>query len=192
MQAHLLDNDRLLFLTYLEKATCYFEYGSGGSTVQASQYPNVQHIYSVESDHHWFQTITSHLKDNDRVTQIYVELNSPPNTWGHPGPNCLPSQQVSYSDQFGCLPQDERDRVDLVLIDGRFRVACCLKMYQLVSDTCIILFDDFFNRPSYHVILDYFTVINQTSDRNMVVLRKTPGVSPPPIELIQEYETVPL
>lgn len=43
-------NDLNMFYKYLDKATNYFEYGSGGSTYQASIRVNIKYIVSVESD----------------------------------------------------------------------------------------------------------------------------------------------
>ena len=42
-----------MFFKYLENANVYFEYGSGGSTYQASILDNIKKIYSVESDIKW-------------------------------------------------------------------------------------------------------------------------------------------
>ena len=53
MEPHLAKNDKEMFYTYLDKASTYFEYGSGGSTYQASIRKNIKKIYSVESDIEW-------------------------------------------------------------------------------------------------------------------------------------------
>ena len=54
----------------------------------------------------------------------------------------------------------EKDSIDLVFIDGRFRVACCLKCYK----NCVIAFDDFLNREYY------FDIVEKTVDNRMVIL----------------------
>ena len=77
---------------------------------------------------------------------------------------------------------------DLLLIDGRFRVASCLKSYNHLKDDCLIAFDDFIQRPYYHSVLKHFKIINQGN--RMVILQKLPD-KPPPIELIQKYELIP-
>lgn len=41
------------FYKYLYNTNVYFEYGSGGSTYQASIRKNIKTIYSVESDISW-------------------------------------------------------------------------------------------------------------------------------------------
>ena len=49
MLPHLSPNDMKMFYKYLDKSIVYFEYGSGGSTYQASIRSNIQKIYSVEN-----------------------------------------------------------------------------------------------------------------------------------------------
>jgi len=41
---------------------------------------------------------------------------------------------------------------NVILIDGRFRVACFLASLLLAKPGTIILFDDYVNRPHYHVV----------------------------------------
>jgi len=53
MEPHLSKNDKKIFYKYLDNANVYFEYGSGGSTYQASIRKNIKTIYSVESDITW-------------------------------------------------------------------------------------------------------------------------------------------
>ena len=44
---------------------------------------------------------------------------------------------------------------DLVLIDGRFRVFCFLTTVKLAPVGTKILFDDYINRPLYHVVEEF-------------------------------------
>lgn len=107
---------------------------------------------------------------------------------GNPGQNCSSSDKIKYSDAIVDLP--DADKLDLILIDGRFRVACCLKCFDKISDECVIIFDDFLNRPQYHIVLDYYTIIEQTIDSAMVVLKKNQNRTRPPQELINYYELI--
>ena len=75
----------------------------------------------------------------------------------------------------------------MVLIDGRFRVACCLKCYEVIKDNCLIAFDDFFNRKQYHIVLEYFDIIEKSKDNRMVILKKKKNVNIQK-ELIEKYE----
>lgn len=56
---------------------------------------------------------------------------------------------------------------DLVLIDGRFRLACFLHS-QLAAETGTpILFDDYTNRPQYHLV-EEFCPIEQSEGRQVL------------------------
>ena len=54
--------------------------------------------------------------------------------------------------------------VDVVLIDGRFRVACVLSVIinTIETNKPIILFHDFWQRDWYHIVLKYLDVIDKT------------------------------
>jgi hypothetical protein len=179
-----------MFYNYLNNATNYLEYGSGGSTYQASLRINIVNIYSMESDYEWYTKINK-LITNSHVKLIYNEMCSKPNTWGNPGHRSTLSQHIRYSSLILTLNKSDAKKIDLILIDGRFRVACCLKCFDVINDNCFIIFDDFLNREYYHIVLDYFYIREQTADNRMVVLQKKPNVNSPSEQIIQTYEKIP-
>ena len=174
--------DKILFYKYLNKATHYMEFGSGGSTYQASIRPNIKSIYTVESDLEWIKTLQAKIT-NPSIQYNYIDIQALPNSWGYPGKDCKPDDMKKYSDV-----QVQSD-TDFILIDGRFRVACCLKLFEQIKDDCIIAFDDFLDRKQYHIILDYYTIVEQTRNNSLVILRKK-NCSPPSSELINQYEII--
>lgn len=190
MIPELSENDIIMFYRYLDKATVYFEYGSGGSTYQANLRPNIQKIYTVESDNTWINKLNSLIQDNSKITYIYNDMGTKPNTWGYPNKDCEKSKLANYSEHIRNLSIEERSKIDLIMIDGRFRVACCLKCFDIINDECYIVFDDFLIRKKYHIILDYYDIIENTKDNRMVVLRKKNNVSIPD-DLIKKYELIP-
>jgi hypothetical protein len=183
------ENDMKMFYKYLKNSTCYFEYGSGGSTYQASICPNIKKIYSVESDLKWHNKLKATIKSTN-VQYMFNEMNTQPNSFGHPGPNSTALQKINYSSQINKLSDEEIKNIDMVLIDGRFRVACCLKLFNHISNDCFVVFDDFINRPQYHIVLNAFNVIEKTKDNQMVVLKKKPNVTFIPDEIIKKYEMI--
>jgi len=189
MEPHLAINDKQLFYKYLDNSKIYFEYGSGGSTYQASIRKNISKIYSVESDKKWYDVLQQTIK-SDNIVYFYNEMNALPNTWGSPGPNSTHTQHRNYSNYMRNLPEEEQKSIDLILIDGRFRVACCLKCFDIINADCLIAFDDFLNRPSYHVVLDYYDVVEHTTDNRLVILRKKTDIKTVPEELILKYELI--
>tara|TARA_Y100000389_G_scaffold118252_1_gene115451 strand:- start:231 stop:809 length:579 start_codon:yes stop_codon:yes gene_type:complete len=190
MEPHFSINDKNLFYKYLNNVNVYFEYGSGGSTYQASIRKNIKTIYTVESDITWQEKLKKTIINPDiDLNYIYNEMDTKPNTWGNPGINSTNIQKINYSNQITKLSKKQQDSIDLVLIDGRFRVACCLKCYDIIRYNSYIAFDDFLNRPQYHIVLEYFDIIDKTHDNTMVILKKKNNVNVTK-ELIEKYELV--
>ena len=195
MKPALGKNDIKMFYKYLDKAKVFFEYGSGGSTFQASIRSNIKKIYSVESDKGWYNKVKKQIT-NKKLNYIYNEMDTQPNNWGQPGPKSTPSQKINYSNHMRNISQEEQKRIDLIFIDGRFRVACCLKCFDIIRQDCLIaLSDDFLDRNKkgyhYHMVLDYYDIIDQTKDNRMVILRKKQNIDTVPEELITTYELLP-
>ena len=161
------ENDIKMYYKYLDNSTVYFEYGSGGSTYQANLRPNIQKNYTVESDKTWMDKLNSVIKNNTKITYIYNEMWTKPHTWGYPSRKCSKLNLINYSDHIRNLSIEERKKINLVMVDGRFRVACCLKCFDIINDGCYVIFDDFLNRKKYHVILDYYDIVEKTEDKRM-------------------------
>jgi hypothetical protein len=186
MEPLLSINDKQMFYKYLDKTTCYFEYGSGGSTYQASIRSNIVKIYSVESDLKWQHKLMK-LITNPDITYIYNDMDVKGN-WGTPGKKATDVQKINYSNHLQKISKEEQETIDLVFIDGRFRVACCLKCFDIINDDCLIAFDDFLSRKWYHIVLNYFDIVEQSNDNRMVILKKKEGASSPSTDLIIEYQ----
>jgi len=113
-----------------------------------------------------------------KVNILYVELNcisrkTRPFTFGRPGPECTNEMRIQYSDQIKLIPKEQAAEIDLVLIDGRFRAASCLKCLNVITDKCFIAFDDFLTREqAYDIVLKYYNIIEKTTDNRMVILQK--------------------
>lgn len=143
-----------LFQKYLSQGTNYLEYGSGGSTVFASKFP--LRIKSIESDSEW----ASKIQKETRTEMNYINL-------GRTG-GCGTPVDLSTKHLWHKYSQNYSDEFDLVLIDGRFRVACFLDIC-LKGGTPTVLFHDFLNRPEYHVVLQFSTVVESVD--TLVILK---------------------
>jgi hypothetical protein len=77
---------------------------------------------------------------------------------------------------------------DLILIDGRFRVACAFHCFNVINNKCFVIIDDFFDRPYYYVVLNYYSIIEQ-GGRMVVLLKK--NVPAPSQILLGQYEIDP-
>jgi len=187
MNPWLAHNDTTMFYKFLDKATVYFEYGTGGSTYQANIRNNIIKIYSVESDIQWLNKLQQQIRSG-KVVFLYNEMDAQPNKCGYPGENSTPTQMINYSNHIRNLSKDEQQKIDLVLIDGRFRIACCLKCFDVIKSDCLIAFDDFLNRKQYHIVLDYYDIIEKTADERMVILKKKNDIFSIPEDIIKKYE----
>lgn len=189
MEPYLLNNDLKMFYKYLDNSTCYFEYGSGGSTYQSSIRNNIKNVFSV-SDFEWHNKLKDLLKDKNNICFIYNDMDTKANNWGYPGENSTLTQKINYSNHITLLNENFKKEIDFVMIDGRFRVACCLKCFSVISNDCFIAFDDFLKRQEYHIVLDYYDIIEKTIDESMVILKKKKDVNSISDELIKKYELI--
>ena len=171
MIPHMSPNDLLMFYKYLNNTKIYVEYGSGGSTYQASIRSNILKIYTVESDLEWINNLKKNIINNN-ITFLFNDMSTEPNTWGYPGQNCTKQQCINYSSQIYNIYEIHPKEIDFILIDGRFRVACCLKLFDVINLNCFIAFDDFLNRSEYHVILNYFKNVIVRTNVTIITMLK--------------------
>ncbi len=136
----------------LAKSKAYLEYGSGGSTVRASEM-GVPSIFSVESDTAWADMMRRYLLQTKRGmagTHVFSAYIGTTGDWARPksedGWRFYMRYPMSVWDASGFV------QPDLVLIDGRFRAGCFLATYLRHEKPVRVLFDDYEDRPGYHVI----------------------------------------
>lgn len=139
----------------LESAECYLEYGSGGSTLFAIS-KGVNIIYSVESDLKWAEDLSERVSErgftlNQRIQIEGIDIG-PTREWGMPIDESGKERYPNYPtliwqsiERGGVLP-------DVILIDGRFRVACFCECVMRAKPGTVILFDDYPPRPHYNVV----------------------------------------
>jgi len=90
---HLLDADIPMFYKYIDSAKVYLEFGSGGSTYQASLRKNISKIYSVESDPWFIEKMKRLLPHDSNVEFNFCDVNTIQDTWGEPGEGCTVKQK---------------------------------------------------------------------------------------------------
>lgn len=132
-------------------ASVILEYGSGGSTVLASELPG-KTVYSVESDPDWrdmMQRYLDHAGTSSDVYLHYADIGKV-GKWGRPVSNRAWERYHGYPNSVWDLPEFKAP--DLVLVDGRFRVACVLTALLRTETPLTLLFDDYIGRQAYHEI----------------------------------------
>lgn len=153
--------EKAAFLAYLDKSQIYLEYGSGGSTLAALKRAAV--VISVENDRAFFQALKRGAKHcapqrkSSLFHQLFVDTGKT-EIWG------LPVQEKT-AHRWNRYPQTpwwliERSQLfpDLILIDGRFRVACALESLLRLpqGSRCLLFLDDFGQyEGAYQPVLDF-------------------------------------
>jgi hypothetical protein len=136
-----------MFMQLIEGANRYVEYGCGGSTRVALSQSNAQ-IFAVDSSSEWVARVRADAATlRERLHVECIDLG-PLGDWGAPLGYSHRRNFRSYIQS----PWRRTDTADLVLIDGRFRVATfCCSMLHCPPGT-VVLFDDYSDRPEYHVV----------------------------------------
>lgn len=149
-----------LFTECLASAKVFLEYGSGGSSVMAATTP-VQRIYSVDSDSAFLEAVTNKIKavnaPDGKYIPIYVDVGRTAD-WGTPVDIGAAARWPNYPEKPWSIMEQIGEQPDLILIDGRFRVACFCISALCAPIGCTILFDDYIDRPEYHVVEKYLPV----------------------------------
>jgi len=146
-------------INVLENRLCackaYLEFGSGGSTILAARL-GVPSIISVDSSAEWVERVSNeirreYIKYQGSITVLHADIGST-GDWGYPLDTTKITQWPSYYCGAWKLALDAGINPDLILVDGRFRVACFLLTLVHAKKGSTILFDDYVGRPEYHSV----------------------------------------
>jgi hypothetical protein len=180
-----------LLQSCLNSAARYLEFGSGASTVHASSVPTIRNIDSVDSSGEY---IDEHLRPNEAISsalsagrlEFHVVDIGATSKWGYPIDKSKKHLWPNYSAAVFSKPSHH----DLVLVDGRFRVACTLNSILNTPDDCRILVHDFWDRPQYHIISRFLETVDRVD--SMGIFTKKRGVDPRKLRsLLAKYQYLP-
>jgi len=136
-----------LFAEVVAHASVYGEYGCGKSTKYVAKNTQAS-IVSVDTSKEWADKTKKAIHNRSNVLICHVNCG-PVGAWGRP-------LNFDYQDKFHVyhfFPWSlNQYSPDVVLIDGRFRVACFLATLIRAKPATQILFDDYCDRPHYHII----------------------------------------
>lgn len=140
---------------YLDGCEAYLEYGCGGSTMLAGEL-GIRTIYSVDSDPAWAAGVRKafdrrYADRGQTLLLTHVDIG-PTREWGFPTDLSHAPRWPNYAVTPWRLLSKDRPSPTVVLIDGRFRVACFLLSLIAAKPGAIILIDDYLDRPRYHVV----------------------------------------
>jgi hypothetical protein len=162
---HFDEQSTPVFVERLKAAQSYLEFGSGGSTFLAAQLG--KSFTTIESDRYFLGSVrrkihsAGHAIDptHQRLLAIDIGLTE---AWGVPVCRKPSPRRVARWKRYCSAPWEEQAGFapDLILIDGRFRVACALTVALRLGNQSnwTLLFDDYAERPHYRVVEEFLTL----------------------------------
>eukprot|EP00177_Eucheuma_denticulatum_P005306 GFKZ01009649.1.p1 GENE.GFKZ01009649.1~~GFKZ01009649.1.p1 ORF type:complete len:551 (-),score=58.77 GFKZ01009649.1:1084-2736(-) len=151
-----------LLLSYLQPQHTFLEFGASATTVTFPLLVNQS--YSIEHDPQICDLISSQLshipKLHSKLRAFCVPIQPGHQSWGLTSPLEEGSYQAFHS--YVDVPRTNLSShlFDRVLINGRARVACALRILPHLHDRSLVFFHDFFLRPVHYAhVLPYYEEI---------------------------------
>ncbi|MCH1930199.1 hypothetical protein L9G16_08405 [Shewanella sp. A25] len=132
------------------------EYGAGGSSLLAAR--NDCTVITTETDPRWLLELMGAYKEQQLSGNIIPILADIGETkeWGYPIDESDIQRWPNYAKKSWQYCHEHGLQPDLILIDGRFRVASFLTACINISKPTTLYFDDFVNREHYHIVKQLF------------------------------------
>lgn len=152
---HFDDASTPFYIDELRKSTRYLEFGAGGSTVLAVKFGKSG--LTVESDRHFLRDVSRKLANQTGDMKLWHADIGMTSRWGNPRVRFKSAARLRRWRNYVEAPflSNDSEFYDLVLIDGRFRVACALRTLMeaaIRTANVTLLIDDYERRPHYHVV----------------------------------------
>eukprot|EP00668_Euglena_longa_P007554 GGOE01009063.1.p1 GENE.GGOE01009063.1~~GGOE01009063.1.p1 ORF type:complete len:197 (-),score=17.24 GGOE01009063.1:410-1000(-) len=160
----------------LRGKTFYVEYGSGSSTEWFA--PLVNFTVTIENSASWCSKVYERemmkcLIKHGRLDILCFAL-SETGEWAMPTEWSIKHHGANYHLYVRALSYVNFPRYDVVLVDGRYRVAVALYALMYIDRNTIVLMHDF-DRNVYHVVLKYYNKVKMVD--TLVALRKKPNLT---------------
>jgi hypothetical protein len=135
------------------------EFGCGGSTGLLMQ-AGLSRLLSADSDQAWLRRVGAdppclEPMAEGRLRLLHIDIG-PTGAWGWPSEAAAMLRWPAYWRD----PWEAAGPVDLVLVDGRFRVACALAGVPRLARDAVLMVHDFWPRATYQgPLLRHFEVV---------------------------------
>jgi hypothetical protein len=122
--------------------------------------------------------------------QLFPVDIGPTKKWGYPKSNNDQNLFAAYSSKI--FESIDSRSIDLALVDGRFRVACTLKVIMSCyeNNNLKILIHDFWNRENYHILLKYLDTVNKADTLGLFTIKNNINMRSVEIDY-EEYKLNP-
>ncbi|HAR60700.1 MAG TPA: hypothetical protein DCS18_10960, partial [Alcanivorax sp.] len=135
------------------------------------------------SDAAWVDGLKQRLGE---ACQVHAEDIGPTKEWGFPVSDAARHRFPAYGEAIHRHDQ----AFDLILVDGRFRVACVLNAIRHTLNVADqpgetrLFIHDFWNRPHYHAVLEF--LVEEESAETAGVFRIAEDIDPQRIAAVLE------
>lgn len=185
-------NEIQMYERRLRAASRVCEFGSGASTTFALR-TGIKRIVSVESDAAWLglmrrDPIIREAAADGRLHLLHADIG-PVERWGFPVDRQDKARWRAYPEAPWPTWEALNEEPDLVLVDGRFRIACCLRSLQWWLNSgrnenfTILLHDVGDKRPGYAIAFDWLELV----ERSESLCAFRPRVPPSSSDLATAY-----
>ena len=203
MGPYMTKDEIILLEKYYRNSKNYFEFGSGGSTVCAIK-NNIENIESVETDNDWVNRIKKDPLVSNKLKEKKLKIHMFPLnfewtkavSWKPNYKKYLKTCDKHNWHNYSKLIRKCDLKLDLVLVDGRFRVASCLETIKKVDNNCFILIHDYRQQKSatsirgYEFVEKYLDIIEFKD--NLYVFKKKQNINFMELEMdLEKYNTIP-
>ena len=175
-EPHFFSLEELIaFMSFLTKDTIFFETGSGCSSIIANYY--AKKVITIEGSKIWYE---KGIKNGLNNSLIFKDLKSDFNNWSVPG---AVSSIEDWKKYFQSYQKDYN--ADVILIDGRFKVATAMDIFNKIRDDTVVLIHEYKSRPSYFILEEYYNYVYHWN--SLYALTKKKEVKEIPLKIQQLY-----
>ena len=161
-QNKLFDGRDELFKKNISKSMVYGEYGCGKSTEFILDHFDVP-VFSVDTSKFWVNKINKKINKNLYINHIDVgEVGD----WGTPKSYRHRHNFENYTNWIW----QQKQKPNVVLIDGRFRVCCFLTTLKFCDEGTRIIFDDYNEREYYHLVEEFLKPVSSNGRQSLFIV----------------------
>jgi hypothetical protein len=169
MQPLLTDAEFTLFKKYVDKSETIVEFGSGGSTLYMLE--QGKKVYAVENHASFYNELQGQIANKQKFFYLFVNTGET-SEWGVPVDETPTHQWWPY---YVTIWEKISEPIDFIFIDGRFRVMCALHALKHIEANkwnCVVCIHDFTIREHYHVLLEFFDVVESVDTLVILTVKK--------------------
>jgi len=163
--------------TAYAKSNVILEYGAGGSTLLAAKLGKT--VITTETNPAWLIELMGAYKEkklSGDIIPIYADIGQT-KAWGYPVDDTSHLKWPDYAQKSWRYCDEHQLCPDLILIDGRFRVATFLACCASITKPTTLIFDDYQKREYYHIVTQLFEPVNIIDDRMAIFKIKPKKIS---------------